>query len=243
MPLCHFISAVDPIEEAENTKPIKDGLPETLPERIDYNGLTHFKIKAERGRPEMGRGAGPPHRPGDYPDAEKARLPGLGLRPRFQREMSRCGLLPFIPPQAERKNPQGIPAHPDVEQPTAREPKAHPENTMYEAAKLCPVVIDESLIDVESLLLARKMGWTGAVVKSPKGLTHMILVAWVAGKQKIFLAGGDMSCPAPHSSKRRASRPVCRGSRPSRRTHGNSCPRPTKPGKRGFRACFASRMG
>src|SRR5437899_11000574 len=66
---------------------------------------------------------------------------------------------------------------------------------MHEAAKLCPVVIDESLIDVDSLLLARRMGWTGAVVKSPKGLTHMLLIASVAGKQKIFLAGGDMSCP------------------------------------------------
>ena len=66
---------------------------------------------------------------------------------------------------------------------------------MHEAAKLCPVVIDESLIDVDSLLVARKMGWTGAVVKSPKGLTHSILVACVAGKQKIFVAGGDMSCP------------------------------------------------
>src|SRR5258708_30421951 len=82
-----------------------------------------------------------------------------------------------------------------TEQPTARDLKAHPENDMQEAARLCPVVIDESLIDVESLLLARDMGWTGAVVKSPKGLTHMILMASVAGKQKIFLAGGDMSCP------------------------------------------------
>jgi hypothetical protein len=66
---------------------------------------------------------------------------------------------------------------------------------MREAARLCPVVIDESLIDVESLLLARDMGWTGAVVKSPKGLSHMILMTSVAGKEKIFLAGGDMSCP------------------------------------------------
>src|SRR5207245_10792479 len=45
MPLCHLISAVDPIEESENTKPIKDGLPETLPEWINYNGLTELKIK------------------------------------------------------------------------------------------------------------------------------------------------------------------------------------------------------
>src|SRR6516164_8126413 len=45
MPLCHLISAVDPIEEAENTKPIQDGLPETLAEWINHNGLTYLKIK------------------------------------------------------------------------------------------------------------------------------------------------------------------------------------------------------
>jgi hypothetical protein len=82
-----------------------------------------------------------------------------------------------------------------VEQPTHRDLKANPENDLHEAAILCPVVIDESVIDVESVLLARRMGWTGAVVKSPKGLTHMILIAAVAGKQKMRVAGGDMSCP------------------------------------------------
>jgi len=66
---------------------------------------------------------------------------------------------------------------------------------MREAAKLCPVVIDESLVDVDSLLLARDLGWTGAVIKSPKGLTQMILLGAVAKKEKMLLAGGDMSCP------------------------------------------------
>src|SRR5262249_2402799 len=45
MPLCHLISAVDPLDAVDNTKPIKDGLPETLAEWINHNGLTHFKIK------------------------------------------------------------------------------------------------------------------------------------------------------------------------------------------------------
>src|SRR5262249_21340909 len=78
---------------------------------------------------------------------------------------------------------------------THRDLRAHPENDMHEAAELCPVVIDESVIDVESVLLARRLGWTGAVVKSPKGLTHMILIAAVAGKQNRPVAGGDMRCP------------------------------------------------
>jgi hypothetical protein len=66
---------------------------------------------------------------------------------------------------------------------------------MQEAAKLCPVVIDESLIDAESLLLARDQGWTGAVVKAAKGLSNMILLACLAAKEKMLVCGGDMSCP------------------------------------------------
>jgi hypothetical protein len=45
MTLCHLISAVDPIEDFENKNPLKDGLPETLPEWIHHNGLLEFKIK------------------------------------------------------------------------------------------------------------------------------------------------------------------------------------------------------
>src|SRR6266849_4918533 len=45
MPLYHLVSAIDPIEESDIGKRINDGLPETLPEWIRYNGLTHLKIK------------------------------------------------------------------------------------------------------------------------------------------------------------------------------------------------------
>ena len=45
MPLYHLVSAIDPIEDSDITRRINDGLPETLPEWIRFNGLTHFKIK------------------------------------------------------------------------------------------------------------------------------------------------------------------------------------------------------
>src|SRR5438094_7561025 len=45
MPLYHLIGALDPIEESDIQKRINDGLPETLPEWIHFNGLTHLKIK------------------------------------------------------------------------------------------------------------------------------------------------------------------------------------------------------
>jgi L-alanine-DL-glutamate epimerase-like enolase superfamily enzyme len=195
MPLCHLISAADPIEVADNTKPIGDGLPETLPEWIDFNGLKSFKIKLngndlswdlervlhiDRVTIETQKKRGV--RDWAYVLDFNEKCPNVDYYLTFLRRL-------------KGKMPRGFERIEYVEQPTARELKAHPENAMHEAAKLCPVVIDESLIDIDSLHVARKLGWTGAVVKSPKGLTLAMLAACVAGKQKIFVAGGDMSCP------------------------------------------------
>jgi L-alanine-DL-glutamate epimerase-like enolase superfamily enzyme len=195
MTLCHLVSAVDPIEDFQNKIPIKDGLPETLPEWIQHNGLLEFKIKVNGTDLKW--------------DIERVlHIDKVTTRAQVKRGVKdwayvldfneKCPNVQYFIEFCRRlkeKMPVGYRRIKYAEQPTARDLKAHPENDMHEAAKLCPVVIDESLIDVVSLLLARDRGWTGAVVKSPKGLSHMILMASVAGKEKIFLAGGDMSCP------------------------------------------------
>jgi L-alanine-DL-glutamate epimerase-like enolase superfamily enzyme len=195
MPLCHLISAVDPIDEKDNAKPIHDGLPETLSEWIDHNGLKYFKIKLNGN--DLGS------------DLERVlhidRVTAEAQNKRgcqdwayvldFNEKCPDVGYYLTFLRRLKDKLPRGFKRIEYVEQPTARDLEAHPENAMHEAAELCPVVIDESLVSVDALLLARRLGWTGAVVKSPKGLTHMLMIASVARKQKIFLAGGDMSCP------------------------------------------------
>src|SRR5262245_33505708 len=45
MPLYHLIGALDPIEGSDIKQRINDGFPETLPEWIRADGLTHLKIK------------------------------------------------------------------------------------------------------------------------------------------------------------------------------------------------------
>jgi L-alanine-DL-glutamate epimerase-like enolase superfamily enzyme len=195
MTLCHLVGAVDPLEASQLKKPIGDGLPETLADWIDYNGLLELKIKVNgddlawdvervlhidrvmRAAKER-RGGGK----WEYVVDFNEKCPNVEYYLRFLHEV-------------KAKMPGGLARIKYVEQPTARDLRAHPENAMHEAAKLCPVIIDESLIDVESLLVARELGWTGAVVKSPKGLTNMLLITAVAGRKKIFLGGGDMSCP------------------------------------------------
>ena len=45
MPLYHLVGALDPLTDADIPNRLNDGHPETLPEWIDADGLTHLKIK------------------------------------------------------------------------------------------------------------------------------------------------------------------------------------------------------
>ena len=82
-----------------------------------------------------------------------------------------------------------------IEQPTARDLARDRANVMHEAAKLCPVVADESLTDLETLLLAREMGYSGVALKACKGQSHAMLMAAAAQKFGMFLCVQDLTCP------------------------------------------------
>src|SRR5262249_33113526 len=82
-----------------------------------------------------------------------------------------------------------------IEQPTARDLRRDRTNVMHEAATLRPVVIDESLTDLESLLLAREMGYTGVALKACKGQTQAMLMAAAAKKHGMFVCVQDLTCP------------------------------------------------
>jgi hypothetical protein len=56
-------------------------------------------------------------------------------------------------------------------------------------------VIDESLLDLESLQLAREMGYTGAALKACKGQSQSLLLGAAAQKYGLFLCAQDLTCP------------------------------------------------
>src|SRR5206468_7271717 len=103
-------------------------------------------------------------------------------------------LLEFLTKVKER-TPAGFERIQYIEQPTARDLKANRSNVMHEASRLRPVVIDESLLDLESLLLAREMGYTGAALKACKGQSQALLMAAAGQKYKMFLCVQDLTCP------------------------------------------------
>jgi L-alanine-DL-glutamate epimerase-like enolase superfamily enzyme len=195
MPLYHLVGALDPLTTEDVHKPVGDGLPESLPEWIRRDGLTHLKIKLNgddlawdvdrvvsvdrvASETQRQRGVTQWHYSLDFNE----RCPNVGYLLEFLRKL-------------QERTPAGFDRVQYIEQPTARDLKANRDNVMHEAAKLRPIVIDESLIDLESLLLARDMGYTGAALKACKGQTQSLLLAAAAKKLCMFLCVQDLTCP------------------------------------------------
>jgi L-alanine-DL-glutamate epimerase-like enolase superfamily enzyme len=103
-------------------------------------------------------------------------------------------LLEFLR-RLKEKTPGGFKRIRYIEQPTARDLEKHRENTMHEAAKLRPVVIDESLTGFDRLILARELGYTGVALKACKGHSQALLMAAAAQKYKMFRCVQDLTCP------------------------------------------------
>jgi L-alanine-DL-glutamate epimerase-like enolase superfamily enzyme len=195
MPLYHLVGALDPLEDSDIPQRLNDGLPETLGEWIRADGLTHLKIKLN----------------GDNLAWDVARVAGVDRVAEAAQAERGCTrwfysldfnekcpnvdyLLEFLARTKEQR-PEGYARIQYIEQPTARDLKANRHNVMHEASKLRPVVIDESLIDLESILIARDMGYTGAALKACKGQTQSLLMAAAAQKLGMFLCVQDLTCP------------------------------------------------
>ena len=103
-------------------------------------------------------------------------------------------VLDFLAKIGER-SPAALERLQYIEQPTHRDLRANPENRMHRAAEIKPIVIDESLVDLESLLLSREMGYSGVALKTCKGHSGALLMAAAAQKYGMFLCVQDLTCP------------------------------------------------
>ena len=195
MPLYHLIGALDPLTSDDITDPIDDGLPLTLPEWIEADGLTHLKVKLN----------------GQDLDWDVNRL--LSIEQVASETQSKRGvtswyysadfnetcadveyLLEFLQKIQEGKG-LAFERLAYIEQPTDRDLKSHPENKMHRASAIKPVVIDESLTDLETFLLAREQGYSGVALKACKGQSQALLMGAVAQDYNMFLAVQDLTCP------------------------------------------------
>jgi len=191
----HSVGASDRLTAAEVTKPIGDGLPETLEAWIPYSGVTAFKIKLNGNDLawDVDRVAAI-HRVATAGETRR------GVRDwiyslDFNEKCPNVEYLLDFERQLKGKAPNAFDRVQYIEQPTARDLAANRQNTMFEAARLRPVVIDESLTGLDALLMARQMGYTGAALKACKGQSQTLLLAAATQKYKMFRCVQDLTCP------------------------------------------------
>ncbi len=195
LPLYHLVGALDTLTKSDPHTSIGDGWPETLEDWIPFNGLTHLKIKLSgediawdiqrllgiekvAAKAQAARGVKNWHYSLDFNE----KCPSVD------------SLLKFLIELRER-GPEAYKRVSYIEQPTKRDLKADRANRMHQASDLIPVVIDESLVDLETLRAAREMGYTGAALKACKGQTQSLLMAVAARKWGMFLCVQDLTCP------------------------------------------------
>jgi L-alanine-DL-glutamate epimerase-like enolase superfamily enzyme len=195
MPLYHLIGALDALTEADVKEHLRDGLPNTLGEWIYKDELTHLKIKlnGSDARWDVERVLAIDRVAGAV-QAERG-CPQWYYSLDFNEQCPNVEYLLDVLRSIEWKNAAAFARVMYVEQPTARDLELHRDNKMHAAAKLKPVVIDESLVDYRSLLLARDQGYTGAALKACKGQSQAIVMAAAAQKFGMFLCVQDLTCP------------------------------------------------
>ncbi|QDT61041.1 hypothetical protein SV7mr_35710 [Stieleria bergensis] len=190
MPLYHLVGALDPLTDDEVTEPLDDGLPVTLGEWINRNGLSHLKIKLD----------------GDDLDWDVARVAKIDKVASESRDVDwaysldfneRCQDEAYVLELLERLEAMGGKVYDRIqyiEQPTNRDLESPGQPTMFRAAKRRPVVIDESLVGLESLRLAASQGYSGIALKACKGHSEALLLGAVARHLGMFLCVQDLTC-------------------------------------------------
>ena len=225
-PVFHSVGASDAIEPADLKVRLDDGLPNTLAEWIARDGLTHFKIKLNGGNEAQDF-----DRITRIDRVVRQAMPARGVREwhyllDFNEGCPDVGYLLALLRRVREATPDGFARIKYVEQPTSRDLARDRGNVMHEAAKLLPVVVDEGLVDLETLLVAREMGYTGVALKACKGQSQAMLMAAAAQKFGMFLCVQDLTCPGrvvdSLGGHRGAGAGQCwhRGQRPSVRAVG-----------------------
>jgi len=195
VPLFHLVGGGDKLTRAEldDTDP-QDGLPVSLDEWIEREGLYCFKVKLK----------------GTSLDWDVARV--VAVSRVVAGELAKQGrdtyflsvdsnemcpdpdyvveMLEAIREQA----PRAYDALLYVEQPTERDLTAH-RYDLSEVARRKPVLADEGISALEDIDLARELGWSGIALKTCKGFSSALLSMVRAKQEGLLYSVQDLTNP------------------------------------------------
>jgi L-alanine-DL-glutamate epimerase-like enolase superfamily enzyme len=191
LPVIHLVGGADKLSAGEKSESDpNDGLPVTLEEWIDRDGVFQFKVKLK----------------GSDLDWDLARIlavhrvassrlatePVLTVDPNEQCASPAYGVELLM--RLREAGPEAFQALVLFEQPTERD-LGRSRHDQRALSALRPVLIDEGLTDPADLELAVELGWSGVAYKVCKGLSSSLLV--FARAKRLNLTGTVMDLTLP----------------------------------------------
>jgi len=195
IPIFHLVGGLDKLTrgEVDDSDP-QDGRPNCLEEWIEFEGVYCLKVKL--------RGTDL-----DWDVERTMAVYEIGrerLAKRGQTEMhltadtnEQCASPDYIIEYLERIRARSQDCYDRIlyiEQPTERDLTAN-RHDMRKIAALKPVIVDESLTDLDSFDLAMELGWSGVALKSCKGQSSDILFASRAKEEGVAYSVQDLTNP------------------------------------------------
>ncbi|MCY3708378.1 MAG: hypothetical protein OXG26_05735 [Caldilineaceae bacterium] len=178
-------------EERENPS----ALPADLTTWIEHDRLRYFKLKL--------RGQSPAEDAARlievYTAADQAmEAAGVTGGPRLSVDPNeayqKADIMLEVLDRVAAEKPQVLAALDYIEQPTPRDLEAYTD-TLHEVAARVPVVVDESLDDIDNLDWIHRLGWSGLAVKTCKGHTHSLLAYCWGRHHRLYLTLQDLTNP------------------------------------------------
>ncbi len=196
IPIFHLVGGLDKLTEAEvDDSDPQDGLPNSLEAWIRRDGMYCLKVKL-RGNDL------------DWDIARTLAVHDIGRRELDKLGMKQLHLTADTNEQCEtpdyiiemlhrihERSPECYDRILYIEQPTERDLTAQ-RHDMRELARLKPVIVDESLTDLESFELAMELGWSGIALKSCKCQSSDMIMAAQAGDLGIDYSVQDLTNPS-----------------------------------------------
>ena len=193
--LYHSVGASDPLDSLDGGPAVEDGLPQTLTEWITAEGLTHFKVKLNGSDLRLDVNRMVDIERVVSASQEKRRVRDWKYSLDFNEGCRDVDYLLDFLREIENRAPSVTARLQYVEQPTSRNLAGPPRILLHPAARKVPLVADEALVDMESLRLAREVGYSGVALKTCKGQSQSLLLAAAARKYGAYLCVQDLTCP------------------------------------------------
>lgn len=195
IPVFHLVGGLDKLRKSEvDENDPQDGLPNSLEEWIERDGLTCAKIKLKGN---------------DLNWDVNRTLEIVRVSHEMKSSQNRGELYFSIDTNEQCENPEYLiemlnkikekspRAFEEIlylEQPTERDLNSHSFD-LHQLSEIKPILLDESLINLENFVRARELGWSGIALKTCKGQSADLIFIAKASEEKIPYSVQDLTNP------------------------------------------------